>query len=179
MRNLRFREEFPNYKYSEELREAAQQSTSSKEDPSLLPVSEPRRTCDDVFDAFLAHCEMRVTTMTWRTPRWSATARFCTELASSTRRPRVEEREVLGTRRDCATAAGGGPKDLYQRISPLRCAFEFGYKDHPDLRQSRRRLGFLAHHEERPNPKLIRFHTGGGDDHCGDSSRLGEAAGQL
>jgi len=58
-----FGEDFPDYKHAEELpKEAQLGEPAPKEDLKPPTVAPAARTCDDVFDAFLEHCEMRVAT---------------------------------------------------------------------------------------------------------------------
>jgi hypothetical protein len=61
-----FREEFPDYRFTESLEEivsATEQAVIATEAPQPQESAPPPgKTCDDVFDEFLAYCEMRVRT---------------------------------------------------------------------------------------------------------------------
>src|SRR5262245_56524887 len=59
-----FREEFPDYRFTESLedRSTTERAVIATEAPQPQSVPPPEKTCDDVFDEFLAYCEMRVRT---------------------------------------------------------------------------------------------------------------------
>jgi len=91
------------------------------------------RTCDEVFDSFLHYCEVRVA---------SGDMAFSTlngyrKILERSWRPKIGAREftsvVYSELVTIATSQGWKTKKTYNNgISPLRCAFDFGYKDHPD-----------------------------------------------
>jgi site-specific recombinase XerD len=91
------------------------------------------RTCDDVFDSFLHYCEMRVAggDMAF------STLNGYRKILKSTWRPKLSAREfksvVYSELVKIATSQGWKTKKTYNNgISPLRYAFAFGYKDHPE-----------------------------------------------
>ena len=121
-----FSEEFPDYRYAEEqaLADAA----------AGVPQAPKERTCNQVFDAFLKHCEMRVA----QKDMAFATLDGYRKILNRTWRPTLGERPfkqvVYSDMIAVAAAQKWQTKKTYNNgISPLRCAFEFGYKDHPEL----------------------------------------------
>jgi integrase len=110
-----FKEEFPAYRYAHRLT----RSFSSQ-------------TCNDVFDAYLAHCAARL-------------AKFDLAYATLASYRRVLDsiwRPAIGPRRfdqvnysmlvQIADAKRVGKKTYNNIVSVLRRAFEYGYRDHPE-----------------------------------------------
>lgn len=129
-------EEFPDYRHAEP-------STTDEPDTIQNRQREPpqdarpqvpvERTCDEVFDAFLAHCEMRVASNDMA----FSTFNSYRKILKRSWRPKLGARAfksvVYSELVRVAAAQRWRTKKTYNNgISPLRCAFEFGYKDHPE-----------------------------------------------
>jgi integrase len=123
---LSFNEEFPAYRYKHR-----------------LARSFSCQTCNDVFDAYLAHCAARL-------------AKFdlaCATLASYRRAIDSTWRPTIGPRRfdqvnysmlvKIADAKRVGKKTYNNIVSVLRRAFEYGYRDHPERHNPARGLKTL------------------------------------
>jgi len=131
--SFKLEEEFPEYRFKKNLPETQKKTTPPKESETPQPAQRGR-TCNELFDAFLDHCETRVA---------------CGDMAFSTLngyrkilkrawRPKLGKREFIGVVYSelltIATAQGWKSKKTYNNgVGPLRCAFEFGFKDHPEL----------------------------------------------
>jgi integrase len=138
-----FREEFPDYRFTDELPEPLPQAKETVA-PKARPLAVPKpkgeqpegksaRTCGEVFDAFLRHCEMRVA----NNDMAYSTLNGYQKILKRSWRPKLGKRSfksvVYSELAELAGAQGWKTKKTYNNgISPLRCAFEFGYKDHPD-----------------------------------------------
>ncbi len=153
-----FREEFPDYKHAEEVPSAAEPSEPRpKEEPPPPLPSQTQRTCGDVFDAFLDHCEMRVATHDMA----YATLHGYRKILNRNWRPKLGSREFTGVMYSelvqIAASQQWRTKKTYNNgISPLRCAFEFGYKDHPQLRDPAEGLDSLRI-KKQDRPKVDPF----------------------
>lgn len=114
-----FLEEFPDYRYQNELDEVKRQHAK-------------QLTCNDVFDAFIAHCKMRMT----MTDMAYSTLEGYQKILDSVWRPRIGKEafeDVVYSRLASIAASHTIQKRTYNNIvSVLRCAFNFGYKDHPE-----------------------------------------------
>jgi integrase len=146
-----FAREFPNYR----LRSRAPKEARE------IPREDHRQTCNEIFDAFLRHCQTRVRlgdlayasldsyrqilNHVWK-PRIGA------ELFLEVRYSRLQAvlaTYVTQTQRGCSGEGSwhaGDPlsKRTYNNIaSALRCAFEFGYQDHLDKHNPALRLKTL------------------------------------
>lgn len=114
-----FLEEFPDYRYQDELDEV------KRGQAKLL-------TCSNVFDAFIAHCEMR---MAMNDMAYSTLAGY-RDILDAVWRPRIGDEvfeEVVYSRLAGIAAKHTKHKKTYNNVvSALRCAFAFGYKDHPE-----------------------------------------------
>jgi integrase len=131
-----FAVEFPEYKHAPQLTKAPE--VEPCEPPTEMPPTpvnaSTERTCNDVFDAFLAHCEMRVATHDMAYATWVGYRK----ILNRSWRPKLGMRDfksvLYSELVQLAAGQGWKTKKTYNNgISPLRCAFEFGYKDHPHL----------------------------------------------
>lgn len=124
-----FGEEFPDYRYTDEPRDTPETDSGDPRD-----AAKQERTCNQVFDTFIRHCEMRVA----HKDMAFSTLEGYRKILNRTWRQPLGEREfknVVYSELVAITAAQQWQtKKTYNNgISPLRCAFEFGYKDHPEL----------------------------------------------
>jgi len=137
-----FLEEFPDYRYSENLADCQPGPSPPNSDPSpphnraeVINSSAPAaRTCNEVFDAFLHYCDMRVRGHDLA----HSTVNGYRKILNRSWRPKLGERDFQSVKYSelvaIATAQKWQTKKTYNNgVSPLRCAFEFGYKDHPEL----------------------------------------------
>lgn len=110
-----FQEEFPDYRFIEN-----------------LAGLQKRRTCDQVFDEFLLACESRVA----KKDLAFVTARGYAKLLAQIWRPEIGPRifdEVRYSELAKIASAYQWPKKTYNNlISVVRCAFDYGYRDHPE-----------------------------------------------
>jgi integrase len=157
-----FEKEFPNYRYLHRL--ARSFST---------------QTCNEVFDAYLAHCAARL-------------AKFDLAYATLASYRRVIDsiwRPAIGARRfdhvtysmlvKIADARHVGKKTYNNIVSVLRRAFEHGYRDHPERHNPARGLKTLRI-RRKDRPPVDPFSIEEAETlMAGDSSRLGRGAGQL
>ena len=110
-----FAEEFPNYRH-------------------IKSVAGPqkRRTCDQVFDEFLLACDSRVA----KKDLAFVTARGYTKLLAQIWRPEIGPRIFDEIRYSelakIANAYQWSKKTYNNAISVVRCAFDYGYRDHPE-----------------------------------------------
>ena len=131
-----FKKDFPDYRFTEQLpdssrgREPAQEAKAPLQRQLMLPTE---RTCDEVFDSFLHYCEMRVAggDMAF------STLNGYRKILKGSWRPKLGAREfksvVYSELVKIAASQGWKTKKTYNNgISPLRCAFAFEYKDHPE-----------------------------------------------
>jgi integrase len=122
-----FTEEFPEYKFKSELEDVKTQTAAKK-------------TCGEVFDDFLAHCEMRVAMSdmafsTLDSYRQILESVWRPARASGDGPPLGDEpfEEVRYSRLARIATAHTAKKKTYNNIvSALRCAFDYGFKDHPE-----------------------------------------------
>jgi integrase len=113
---FRFEEEFPDYRYIERVI-----------DPSQI------RTCDQVFDQFLAHCEARLA----RDDLAAVTLTNYRRILDNLWRPELGDKlflkiDHLMLNRIADRNTRWSKKRYNNAISVLRCAFAFGYRNHPD-----------------------------------------------
>jgi integrase len=118
-----FAEEFPDYRGIDAL--PVEDSQKAAEQPV-------KRTCSQVFDAFLRHCQVRVA---GKDLAFSSYNSYRKILARSWR-PKLDNRDfesvVYSELVEIASSQGWKTKKTYNNgISTLRRAFEFGYKDLP------------------------------------------------
>ena len=130
-----FAEEFPDYRYMKDLGSDARGA----------------RTCNEVFDEFMAHCESRMS----KSDLAFATFDSYRKILDAVWRPKIGEElfekirySMLVKTADAMTLA----KKTYNNIiSPLRCAFEYGYRDHPEKHNPASGLkGFRITKKDRP-----------------------------
>lgn len=132
-----FAEEFPDYRFIDTLEEVQHEKARKREEArqqeAELSLARSRlQTCNQVFDAFLAHCETRVA----MNDLAYSTAYGYRQILASVWRPQIGSDvfdEVRYSRLARIAAAHTQNKKTYNSIaSALRCAFDFGYKDHPE-----------------------------------------------
>ena len=140
-----FEEEFPEYRFAGSLpgesTNAAQEIVSAPKplkipEPTKKPVVSPQRAerlCKQVFDEFLSHCDMRVRTGDMA----FSSLNSYRKILKRCWRPKLDKREFLSVVYSellaIAAEQGWKTKKTYNNgVSPLRCAFEFGYKDNPE-----------------------------------------------
>lgn len=115
-----FRDEFPNYRYQDEL-----------PDPKPEPP-QPKPTCNEVFDAYLAHCEMRVE----MNDLAFSTCQDYRRILKSVWRPKIGTElfeNIVYSRLAGVLAKHTRNKKTYNNVAgSIRCAFAYGYKDHPE-----------------------------------------------
>jgi integrase len=139
-----FREEFPDYRFTETPSgemppDEGQTEPTGKETRPVVKqtlVAQERkkkeRTCDQVFQVFLRHCDMRVANGDMA----FSTVNGYRKLLERNWRPALGNRPftevVYSELVNIAFKQGWTTKTTYNNgISAVRCAFEFGYKDHP------------------------------------------------
>lgn len=114
-----FLEEFPDYRFLHELDEVKSEQAK-------------QLTCNDVFDAFIAHCEMRVA----MNDMAYSTLDGYRDILDAVWRPKIGAdpfEEIVYSRLAGIVARHTQNKKTYNNIvSVVRCAFSFGYKDHPE-----------------------------------------------
>jgi hypothetical protein len=112
-------EEFPDYRFLDNLAE-------------VQAAKAARPTCGQVFDAYLAHCEMRVAMHDMA----FSTCQSYRRLLDAVWRPQIGTEAFEDVRYSCLAgivAAHTRNKKTYNNVvSAVRCAFDFGYKDHPE-----------------------------------------------
>lgn len=141
---FKFLDEFPDYRYAHTLPAGMQVATEVR--------SSTTRTCNQVFDDFLAHCTVRVKS---NDMAFSTLASY-ERILNRTWRPKLGEREFLSVKHSdllaIAVQHGWKTKKTYNnRLSPLRGAFAHEYKDHPELHNPAEQLDdFRIHAIDRP-----------------------------
>ena len=132
-----FAEEFPDYRFIGNLEEVQREKERKREEARRQEAARKLAqskltTCNQVFDAFLAHCETR---MAMNDLAYS-TAHGYQQILDSVWRPQIGSdvfEEVRYSRLASIAAAHTQRKKTYNNVvSVLRCAFDFGYKDHPE-----------------------------------------------
>jgi integrase len=98
-----------------------------------LPDQGSPRTCAQVFDEYLAHCESRVT----KRDLAPVTIGSYRRILAGFWRPRIGATRLLDVRYSTlikvADSISWSKKSYNNAISVLRRAFKFGYRDHPEL----------------------------------------------
>jgi integrase len=111
-----FAEEFPEYRYMEQLGGDARGA----------------HTCNDIFDEFMTHCESRMS----KNDLAFATYESYRKILDCIWRPAIGatlfDRVKYSDLVKIADARKLSKKTYNNIISPLRCAFEHGYRDHPE-----------------------------------------------
>jgi len=114
-----FKDEFPDYRYEDRL-------------PEVRNARTPRLTCNQVFDAYLAHCEMRVA----MNDMAFSTFDGYRKILDAVWRPQIglEAFEEIRYSRLAGIVAGHTrTKKTYNNVvSAVRCAFDCGYRDYPE-----------------------------------------------
>jgi hypothetical protein len=109
-----FAEEFPDYRFLDK-----------------TPRGGPPRTCNNVFDAFLAHCEARHA----KHDMAAITVACYRRVIEDFWRPRIGTARFLDVRYSTLVALADSPewskKTYNNAISVLRRAFKFAYRDYP------------------------------------------------
>jgi len=124
--DFNFEDEFPDYRFKHALPKA--KGGAAEEE-----VEQKRETCDQVFDRFIAHCELRVS----KDDMALSTLQGYQEILDRIFRPEIGRETfeaVLYSRLDEVVAAHTREckKKTYNNItSAIRTAFKFGYKDLP------------------------------------------------
>jgi integrase len=129
-----FAEEFPDYRHIKK-----------------VPRCGSPRTCDQVFDEYLAHCSARVV----RHDLATVTLTSYRKILDGTWRPQLGPLRFLDVRHSTlvliADRAEWCKKSHNNAISVLRRAFEFGYCDHPERHNPTRDLkGARIQQKDRP-----------------------------
>ena len=129
-----FSEEFPKYRFMKQVAGVSSQ-----------------RTCNEVFNEFMAHCESRMT----KNDLAFATYDSYRKILDATWRPKIGEgifeRVKYSTLVKIADSMKLSKKTYNNIISPLRCAFEYGYRDHPEKHNPATGLkGFRITKKDRP-----------------------------
>ena len=108
-----FPEEFPDYRFIKN-----------------VAAPQKRRTCDQVFDEFILACESRVA----KKDLAFVTGRGYAKLLTQIWRPEIGPRIFDEIRySELAKIANAWSKKTYNNaISVVRCAFDYGYRDHPE-----------------------------------------------
>ena len=113
---FKFSEEFPRYRY-------------------MANVEEPQRgrTCDQVFDDFLAHCEARVA----QDDMAFASCENYRKMLDGVWRPEIGKENFESVKYSALLRIVDRKKYRSKKrrnnvVSALRCAFEFGYRDNPE-----------------------------------------------
>ena len=135
---FRFTEDFPDYRFSASVEQTKREITK-------------KQTCGQVFDAFLTHCEMRVAMNDMAFSTLNGYRKLLESVwrparASRSGPPLGEEpfEEVRYSRLAAIATGHTKNKKTYNNVvSALRCAFEFGYKDHPEKHNPASGLGTL------------------------------------
>jgi integrase len=139
---FRFAEEFPDFRDLHKVR-----------DPSQMP------SCDQIFDAFLSHCEARVA----RNDMSATTLRVYRKILSTSWRPFIGALPFLSVPFSTLVKVADGHKQWGKKtynnsISVLRRAFAFGYRDHPHApnpAMGLRSVRLSAREQPRPDPFRI------------------------
>jgi integrase len=129
-----FAEEFPDYRDLDEVVDAGK-----------------RRTCNHLFDEFIKRCESRMA----KNDLAFASLDSCRKILDSIWRPAVGTQDFesvkYSTLVKIADARTISKKTYNNIISPLRCAFDYGYRDHPEKHNPATGLkGFRITKKDRP-----------------------------
>ncbi len=130
-----FAEEFPDYRHLNE-----------------VPRGGSPRTCNQVFDEYLAHCLARVA----RHDMAPVTLTSYRKVLDGIWRPKIGPLRFLEVRYSTlvqiADRPGWSKKTYNNAISILRRAFKFGYRDHPERHDPTRELkGARIQYKDRPS----------------------------
>lgn len=101
-------------------------------DLQKMPGAGSSRTCAQVFDDFLAHCEARVV----KSDLAAVTLASYRKILNGIWRPQIGTIRLFDVRYSMLVgivdANAWSKKTHNNTISALRCAFRFGYRDHPE-----------------------------------------------
>jgi integrase len=124
-------EEFPDYRL--------------KHRYSLVWPSSPRTaTCNQIFDRFLSYCEMRVAMNDLAFSTLTGYRRILDRTWRPRLGPRLFRVVIFSDLLEIAVRQGWVSKKTYNcGLTPLRCAFAFGYKDYLDAQNPAARLESL------------------------------------
>jgi integrase len=116
-----------------------------------VPKSGSPRTCDQVFDEFLAHCAARAA----KNDLAAATSTSYRRVLNGIWRPHLGPVRFLDVRYSSLVAIADrkdwSKKSYNNAISVLRRAFKFGYRDHPEQHDPTRDLkGARMQRKDRP-----------------------------
>jgi integrase len=130
-----FAEEFPDYRYM----------------VNLGTETRGARTCNDVFDEFLAHCQSRMDKNDIAFATYDGYRRILTGFWAPHIGNDLFEQIRYSTLARIADAHKCSKKTFNNLVSALRCAFEHGYKDHPEKHNPATGLtGFRITKKDRP-----------------------------
>ena len=110
-----FAEEFPDYRFIKN-----------------VELPQKRRTCDQVFDEFLLACDSRVAKkdLAYVTAQWYR--KLLGQIWRPEIGPRIFEEIRYSELAKIANAYQWSKKTYNNAISVVRCAFDYGYRDHPE-----------------------------------------------
>jgi integrase len=127
---FRFEEEFPNYRYMQSVEQVQREELK-------------QLTCDEVFKSFLAHCEMRVAMNDMAYSTLNGYRKILNTVWKPEIGPEPFEAIVYSRLAKIVATHTKNKKTYNNVVSALRCAFEFGYKDHPEKHNPACGLGTL------------------------------------
>ena len=110
-----FPEEFPDYRFIEN-----------------VAGLQKRRTCDQVFDEFLLACDSRVAKKDLAFVTARGYAKLLAQIWRPEIGPRIFEEIRYSELAKIANANQWSKKTYNNAISVVRCAFDYGYRDHPE-----------------------------------------------
>ena len=148
-------------------------------DLNAVPGAGLPRTCGQVFDAFLTHCESRMAKDDMA-PSTVATYR---RVLNRFWRPQIGNTPFLAVRYSTlvkiADEAPWSKKTYNNAISVLRRAFKFGHRDHPERHDHLSRSEKRPNQKERPTHHRPLQHSGCRSARRRHPSGLGRSAGEL
>jgi integrase len=110
-----FAEEFPGYRFI-----------------GHLAAPQKRRTCDQVFDEFLLACDSRVAKKDLAFVTGWGYAKLLAQIWRPEIGPRIFDEIRYSELAKIANTYHWSKKTYNNAISVIRCAFEYGYRDHPE-----------------------------------------------
>ena len=110
-----FAEEFPDYRFVKN-----------------VVAPEKRRTCDEVFDEFLLGCDSRVAKKDLAFVTAQGYRKLLAQIWRPVIGPRIFDEIRYSELARIANAYQWSKKTYNNAISVVRCAFDYGYKDHPE-----------------------------------------------
>ena len=129
-----FAEEFPEFRFLEKIAGARSP-----------------RTCNKVFDEFMAHCMSRISKNDMAYATVDSYRKILDSIWRPTLGPAPFESVKYSTLLRIADAQHAAKKTYNNILSPLRCAFEYGYRDHPEKPNPAAGLkGFRITKKDRP-----------------------------